>query len=329
MGLIQNGGDMRILSIAAFVAACQFGCSDANGQTKPPAKPSDKTELRLELTPKFGETLIDTEGNQPVDESELGLAVRFVRPLSADFTLEAIPRLAYSPQVYDDKDPTSQARVLFELRHRLSIGKDGRPLRYTSAGEIGLEPFVRYTPSWGFQDAFGDHAFFDNNFGLGARVENKVWFHCRRRWIIAAGLGCNPERKVAARLSPQLQYTVSDQTKRRRLTPLIEARVEVPIRDVNLRLVSSFESRRFTELRTTSGDLQRDGRASANLSVDFAPAIPKLRRILFGDETNRAIINDFTMEIGLSYVRNRSNNPTANFDRIFFAPAITYTRQLD
>ncbi len=320
---------MRILSITAFVVACQLGCSTANAQPKPPTGPKDKTELRFELTPKFGETLIDTEGNQPVDESELGLAVRFVRPLGDDFTLEAIPRLAYSPQVYDDKDPTSQARILFELNRRVSIGENGRPFRYTSSGEVGLEPFVRYTPSVGFQGAFGDHAFFDNNFGLGARIGNKVWFHCRRRWIIAAGLGCNPKREVAVRLTPQLQYTVSDQMRRRRFTPLVEARVEVPIRDVNLRFVSSFESRRFTELRTTTGDLQRDGRASANLSIDFAPAIPKLRKFLFGNEEGRTIVNDFTMEIGMSYVRNRSNNPAANFDRIFFAPAITYTRQLD
>lgn len=291
---------------------------------------TEKTELQFELAPRIGESLINGDGNQPVDESELGLAIRIVRALSRTVAMEAVPRIAYSPQVYDERDPTSQARVIFELRRRLYFGEDGRPLRYTSAGKLGVEPFARYIPSLGFKQAFGERAFFDNTLALGARVENSVWFHCRRRWILAAGLGCNgPDRAMAFRLVPQLQYALSDQSNRRRVTPQIEARAIIPLRDINIKVVSGFESRRFTELRTPTGKRQRDGRVSANLSFDFAPAVPKLRRVLFGDETNRRIVNDFTLEIGMSYVRNRSNNPTQNFNRVFFVPAFTYTRQLD
>ncbi len=300
-----------------------------SGTSAAQTKVDEKSELRLELSPRFGESLLESQGNQPVDESEVRLAMRFVRPVTDTIALEAIPLIAYSPQVYDDRDPSSQIRVGFELRRRLTFGEDGRALRYTSAGKVGVEPFARYTPSLGFKDAFGSHAFFDNSFGLGARVENAVWFHCRRRWILVAGLGCNPKRTVGFRITPQVQYTLSDQEGRRRLTPQIEARVVVPLRDINIRLVSAFEQRRFFDLRTPDGQRQRDGRASAGLSVDFAPAIPKLRRVLFGDETGKDIVNDFTLELGASYVRNRSNNSSQNFDRIFFVPAFTYTRQLD
>ena len=299
------------------------------GAARAQANVEEKTELRVELAPKFGDTLLKSEGNQPVDESEFRVALKFIRPITENVALEAIPLVAYSPQVYDDKDPSSQARVSFELRRRLTYGTDGRPLRFTSSGNVGVEPFARYTPSLGFKEAFGDRAFFDNSFGVGARVENAVWFHCRRGWIIAAGLGCNPERTIAFRLVPQLQYTLSDDPDRRRLTPQVEARVVIPLRDINVRVVSAFESRRFTELRSPEGGLQRDGRANASLSFDFAPAIPKLRSLLFGDETNLTIVNDFTLELGVTYVRNRSNNSSQNFDRVFFTPAFTYTRQLD
>ncbi|MBD8640279.1 hypothetical protein [Sphingomonas sp. CFBP 13733] len=315
------------MRISRFVAVLMAGT--VSGTSGAQTRLDEKSELRLELSPRFGESLLESRGNQPVDESEVRLAVRLVRPVTDTIALEAVPLIAYSPQVYDDRDPSSQVRIGFELRRRLTFGEDGRALRYTSVGKVGVEPFVRYTPSLGFKDAFGSHAFFDNSFGLGARVENAVWFHCRRRWIIAAGLGCNPKRTVGFRVTPQVQYTLSDQEGRRRLTPQVEARVVVPLRDVNIRLVSALEQRRFSDLRTPSDERQRDGRASAGLSVDFAPAIPKLRRLLFGDETGREIVNDFTLEVGASYVRNRSNNPSQNFDRIFFVPAFTYTRQLD
>ncbi len=319
---------MRIVPMIAVALALQSVCSEAGAQSKPVEKSPEKTELRFELSPRFGETLLDGEGNQPVDESEARLAVKFIRPVTKDIALEAIPLAAYSPQVYDDSDPSSQLRVGLELRRRLTIGPDGQRVRYTSFGQAGLEPFVRYTPSLGFKGAFGDHSFFDNNVALGARLENDVWFHCRQGWIIAMGLGCGYERdrKVAVRIVPQLQYTVSDQMSRRRLTPQVEARIVVPLRDLNIRMVSGFENRRFTELRTPTGDLQRDGRVTASISFDFVPFIRKFQRERWG---KLPIVNDFTLELGASYVRNRSNNPARNFDRIFFVPAFTYTRQLD
>jgi hypothetical protein len=289
----------------------------------------DKTEFRLQLSPAIGEALRETEGNQPVDESEISLGLRFVHPVSKDIEIQATPEIAYSPQMYDESDPSSQLRVGLELRRRFTYGQDERPLRYTSVGKISAQLFARYTPSVGFDEAFGAHAFFDNVVAAGAQLGNDVWFHCRQRWIIAAGLGCNQERRVAVQVTPSIQYTFSDQTERRRLTPQAEARVIVPVRDIDIRLSSRFESRRFTELHAPASGLERDGRLTSAISFDFAPAIPRIRRFLFGNETNLTIINDFTLEIGARYVRNRSNDRTKNFDRVFFVPAFTYTRQLN
>lgn len=134
---------MRILSIVFISSELILACTRAHAQGTSP----EKTELRFELSPRFGETLIDGEGNQPVDESEARLALKFVRPVTKGIALEAIPLAAYSPQVYDKGDPSSQLRVGLELRRRITVGTDGQRVRYTSFGKAGLEPFVRYTPS--------------------------------------------------------------------------------------------------------------------------------------------------------------------------------------
>ncbi|MEG3082037.1 hypothetical protein U1707_00135 [Sphingomonas sp. PB2P12] len=316
---------MRFPSIAlgAVLANLLIGSADAQSGA------NNKSEFRFDLSPAIGESLRETEGNQPVDESEVALGFRFIRSLTDSLEVQATPSVGYSPQVYDKNDPSSQARVGFEIRRRMFFGSDQRPLPYTSVGKISAQAFARYSPSLGFANAFGDHAFFDNGLAGGVRLANDVWFHCRQRWIMAVGLGCNPARRVAVQFTPSLQYLVSDKSARRRLVPQADASLVVPLRDINIRLASRFENRRFSDLKIAGGGRQRDGRITASLSFDFAPAIPKLRRLLFGDETGKVIVNDFTLEVGARYVRNRSNNTEKNFDRIFFVPAFSYTRQLD
>lgn len=313
---------MRTIFVCALLAATSANAEQTSGElTANPQVQNDQQwdrSIHFELGPRLGESLRPGTDEDPVDESELGAYLKFVRPdVFASQPIAFRLGATYSPQWLDDTDPTGG------FYGEVVLGDDPIPLfrlslrdgsGFATQVEDTIRPYASYRFTSVHQDFVGDWARDEHRAVLGVRFRDVQTIMCDVAGTTTANsTACSNIPGIYAEARIELVQTWSTDAGYTRTAPT-----------VRLDVVS----------RPIAGAIRFFGRAQGEAafysSVRVAPLGPKREdwriRVTAGLDLSglAARLNDgITLEAAVQFQQRWSNDPGREHTRAYFVPALS------
>lgn len=257
--------------------------------------------LELEAGPALGHTVGFPAGDELIDESSYSVTGDLGWDAPPGFTLKFTPGVSYSPSLLDADAADSSAFASVKLAFDdLRAGRGGPAIR----------PFLQYKAVNGYDNFLNDREFTEHSVTGGASLDHAFTLPCPRA---ESDAGC--AWRIGYRVQPSLQWVVSGEAARNRVTPKIYGALSIPAGPLLEVLIDgSVEWRRYSDLQTPAGDDRRDVRLIGYLGVDVS-------NLFYGADGDHA----FGMLLGVRAAKNWSNDDAKEYFRSYAVPTLTLT----
>lgn len=292
------GGEMRLFTILVLGSVVFPSCVHAQEQNAG----AWSTEAAITLTPKIGTPLPLPSELDPVDNSGIAASVTFERRGRTgltDFAIEA--GTTYAPQLLDDNDEQSSIYAkatigdryvpLPQLTRRLGSAIDGQE-------NDAIRPFASY------QFARVHSGFLDTKTADDHTVTAGIRYRDVRTIMTETG-----GRGIYTELRGQVERVWSTSAAREQIIPGVRARLVSQPFGANLRLFGEARGdfKFYTDRPLSSGQDREDQRLRLTTGIDLSE-----------------LFDGPFVEVAIQYQKIWSNDPTAEHDRLYFAPTLQW-----
>ncbi len=199
----------------------------------------------------------------------------------------------------------------FEIERSSKFQADERTDERFEFDATEARTFLRYTVSAGYKGALRDYQYTDHTGTFGVKFGNKLYALCNVAWLRTVTNKCDKSGAIGFNVEPYVDVIGSSRQSRRRATPGLKIGFVVPFRDMEFFADAKGERRMFLDARIPAGPRRSDTTVSLDAGVNLSVLV---KRLGLGPASK--------LTVGGRYVRNRSNNPLENYNRVFFVPSL-------
>lgn len=295
-----------LLAILALSAAASARAQDLPPSPKPAdnSKPPKLLSLSFELkaSPAIGRSLVPDSSNSLLDESEYSTTLTVERDMGT-FKLTFAPSLSYSPNYYSGGDPESTVA----LSAGIARNESRDPAKPVPEWYFGYDLGMNYSK------LLESRSFTDHTFKAGINFKSRGFVFCPSSGGKTTISTCQTSNMFVFVITPEIAFTASTNSDRRRITPSVVASFKGPVGPTSLITSIKLETRLFSEKLATASNKQADWRLTIYAGIDVG-------KILDKDWPK-----EVSFKVGGKYVRNWSNLASARFERGFIVPTISIT----